>query len=818
MKSFELQNINTILNGVLFNNSEVEFSTIITDSRKISDFRNSLFIAIAGEQHDGHKYIQELYEKGVRCFILSKDVDYQKYTEAGFIKVSNTISALQLLASFKRNNFDIPIIGITGSNGKTIVKDWLYHILSPSLKITRSPKSYNSQIGVPLSLWLLNSETELGIFEAGISQTKEMALLERIIKPSIGILTNIGTAHQVNFTSFEEKAAEKAILFRNCETIIYNADCEVSSSQLLKLIDKKHISWSENNKGQVHIRKIIKKDELCEISLETNNTDFFFTIPFTDQGSIYNAITCFCSILALDIEPEVKILKRFESLPTIKMRLETIDAIHNSILINDSYNSDINSLEIALDYLNQKKANKKTFLIMSDILQSSEKESDLYSFISKIIKAKEISKFIGIGEALCNNKHLFPKDSNFYTNTDEFLNNIVYSDYQETAILLKAARSFKFEKISNKLQSKAHETVIEIDLNQMKSNLLYFKSLLKPETKMMVMVKAFSYGSGYQEVASLLQHNRIDYLAVAFSDEGVELRNGGIETPIMVMNPNSHSFKTMIEYNLEPEIYSISILQDLVTELSNTIISEFPIHIKLDTGMHRLGLTETEIDEFCAIINSSTKIKILSVFSHLAGSDNQDFDNFSKEQANVYLNMYDKICKLTKSAPKRHLLNSSGMIRFPQYHFDMVRLGIGLYGLMPDLADNLIPVSKFKSIISQIHYVKKGDSVSYNQSGKVNKDSIIATIPVGYADGLDRRLGNGNWQFIINSKIAKTIGDICMDMCMIDITNIVANEGDEVIIFDINNSIHKMAKALNTIPYEIVTRISQRVKRIYFEE
>jgi alanine racemase len=455
---------------------------------------------------------------------------------------------------------------------------------------------------------------------------------------------------------------------------------------------------------------------------------------------------------------------------------------------------------------------------MSDILQSSQNELELYKSVSKIVKEKKISRFIGIGESLSKTTQLFPENSKFYSNTDSFLSDIVYSDYSDTAILLKGARDFKFEKISNKLQSKNHETVIEIDLNLMKFNLQQFKSLLKPETKMMVMVKAFSYGSGYQEVASFLQHNRIDYLAVAFADEGVELRNGGIEIPIMVMNPSSHSFKTMIEYKLEPEIYSISILKELVKELRNSNIENFPIHIKLDTGMHRLGLMEADLEEFCTIIKDSKKINIASIFTHLSGSDSSSFDTFTNQQAEVFGKMYKHICKLSNSKPDRHLANSAGIIRFPEYHFEMVRLGIGLYGLIPELSNDLIPVSRFKSVISQIRNVSKGESVSYNRSGKIEKESVIATIPVGYADGLDRRLGNGNWEFIINEKSAKTVGDICMDMCMIDITGIDAKEGDEVLIFSEKNSINKMAKILKTIPYEVITGISQRVKRVYFEE
>jgi alanine racemase len=500
------------------------------------------------------------------------------------------------------------------------------------------------------------------------------------------------------------------------------------------------------------------------------------------------------------------------------MRLETIDGVHNSIIINDSYNSDINSLEIALDYLNRKKGNKESMLIMSDIHQSNEQETELCKTVAKILKDKKISNFVGIGEVLGRNKSIFPVGSQFYVNTDSFLDKSAMSAFYDKAVLLKGARDFKFEKISKRLQHKNHLSVVETDLNLMRQNLLHFKSILAPTTKMMVMVKAFSYGSGYREIAAFLQHNRIDYLAVAFADEGTELRQFGIETPVMVMNPNVQSLRTMIEYQLEPEIYSISLLKELAKELNDTNIIDFPIHVKLDTGMHRLGLVSEDIDKFCKTIEESGKIRIASIFSHLSGSDSATFDDFTHEQIRKFEEMYDKISKLTNSKPDRHILNSAGILRFPQYQLEMVRLGIGLYGLIPDLCNKLVPVSQFKSVISQIHKVNKDDTVSYNRSGKMNKDSLIATIPVGYADGLDRRLGNGKWNFVINGQSVPVVGDICMDMCMIDITGVDANEGDEVIIFGPQNSINEMSATLGTIPYEVITGISQRVKRVYFEE
>jgi len=498
------------------------------------------------------------------------------------------------------------------------------------------------------------------------------------------------------------------------------------------------------------------------------------------------------------------------------MRLDMIDGIHNSIIINDIYNSDINSLEIAIDYLNQKKGNKETVLILSDILQSYN-NLDTYKYVKELIQTKKINIFIGIGENLYQNRQLF-SDALLYKTTEDFLNQLDFNKFFDKAILIKGARNFEFEKITSKLQAKNHESTIEIDLSLIKQNLEYFKSCLKSNTKIMAMVKAFSYGNGYFEIANLLQFNRIDYLAVAFIDEGIELRERGITTSIMVMNPAIYALKSMLEFKLEPEIYSISILKELIKKLEHAGIKNFSVHIKIDTGMHRLGFVENEMQMLCEIINSTNSIKIASCFSHLAGSDNPKLDYFTEEQITRFSKCYEYICKNTKFKPDRHILNSAGIIRFPQYNFEMVRLGIGLYGLMPEICKKIFPVTVFKSIISQIHKIDKNETVSYSRSGKINRNSVIATVPVGYADGLNRKLGNGNWFFMINNQKAFTIGNICMDMCMVDITDIEANEGDEVIIFGQENSICKMAEILDTIPYEIITGISQRIKRIYSEE
>lgn len=819
MQTFSLKNISIALEGRLYGNDKNSFARITADSRNISDFKNVLFIAIPGQQHDGHKYIPELYSNGIRSFIISKKIDFSKFPEASFLLVKNSVRALQTLSQIKRAAYTKPLIAITGSNGKTIVKEWLYWLLSPFYKITRSPKSYNSQIGVPLSLWLLDEHTELAIIEAGISQPNEMKYLEEIIKPNIGLITNIGSAHQANFLNPQQKAHEKMQLFKNCKYVIVCKDDKYAFSQTDILNNFSGIiTWSVNDGADFVIKEVSVKNDFSEINIKYKKNSYNLSIPFTDKGSIQNAISCFCVLTTLDVIIDDKIINRFSNLPGIKMRLETFDGINNSIIINDAYNSDINSLEIALDYLNHKKGNKESMLVLSDILQSEEKEENLIRSVAKILADKKVDYFIGIGKTMIKYKNLLPPDSSFYATTDDFIENSGFSVFYNKAVLLKAARDYRFEKISNLLQLKNHLSIIETDLNLIRHNLLYFKSIIKTETKLMVMVKAFSYGSGYREIASFLQYNRVDYLAVAFVDEGIEIRQQGIETPIIVMNPNIHSIQTMIEYDLEPEIYSLTLLKEIVRELKNTDIQKFTVHVKLDTGMHRLGLVKDDLSEFIKIVKETEKIKIASVFSHLSASDKKEFDTFTHLQANRFNEMYDQIVSGISYKPDRHILNSSGIVRFPEYQYEMVRLGIGLYGLMAELNDKLLPVTQLKSVISQIHLVNNSETVSYNRSGKLKRTSLIATVPVGYADGLDRRLGNGNWYFMVNGRKAPLCGDICMDMCMIDITDIPAKENDEAIIFGPQNSILDMAQVLNTIPYEIITGISPRIKRIYIEE
>jgi Alr-MurF fusion protein len=821
MQKYSLKNIAEIIGGKLIGENTDNLTDLLTDSRNADVYtaESNIFFAIKGDNNDGHKFISELYKIGIRAFIINYKIDTDLYPKAGFVITDDSVTALQKIGKHNRNSYDIPVAGITGSNGKTIVKEWLYYLLMNNIKIVRSPQSYNSQIGVPLSLCLLQKDSQAGIFEAGISKRGEMKKLAEIIKPSLGIFTNIGNAHQQNFSSVQEKILEKIKLFIDAKYIVFPAD-EDSVARIIKnnLNTKIFYDWSYKGNAKINVISTESFSNTTKINLNYADKDYSLSIPYTDKGSIENAITCFCVITAWGYQDNPHIIKRFSSLPGIAMRLEIIEAKDNSSIINDSYNSDINSLRIALDYLNQKKANKKSVLILSDILQNSEDDESLYKTVAEMISNKNIDKLVGVGSAISSYKDLFPENSEFFPSTHALLADLPYKSFDNSCILLKAARSFEFERISKSLQQKSHKTRLETDLNLMKQNLDLFRKITGDSTKIMAVVKAFSYGNGYQETAVFLEHNRIDYLAVAFPDEGVELRKFGLKTPIMVMNPEQDAIPIMIQHKLEPEIYSLSLLKTFADYCDYNNIKSLNVHIKFDTGMHRLGIKNTEINELTDIINNSGKLNVVSVFSHLAGADKSEHDNFTRKQSDLFKKMNKEFTSKTESYPIRHILNSAGIIRFPEYHFDMVRLGIGLYGFEDSLSDELIPVSRFITNISQIHTLKKGETVGYNRNGELKQDSVIATIPVGYADGFDRRLGNGNWEVLINRNKAKTIGDVCMDMCMIDISGIAADEGDEVEIFGTHNSVRLMAEKLGTISYEIITGISERVKRVYLRE
>lgn len=812
---------------ILQHADDAVMSDLLTDSRKIVSPASSLFFAIKGDRRDGHDFIQDLHHIGVRNFVVANKEVVSKFSDSNFIVCDQPLMALQKLAAFHRSKFNFPVIAITGSNGKTIVKEWLYQLLREDYHIVRSPKSYNSQIGVPLSVWQMKSDNDLAIFEAGISQTGEMKSLEAIIRPDTGIFTNIGSAHDENFGSTEEKIKEKLLLFINCKALVYCKDYQ----QIHDLIgdgitlpgQRTYFTWSRKVKADLQIGRISKGNGETEIQGIFKNRFINIHIPFSDDASIENAILCWAYMLFLNYDQDV-IAERMSLLSPVAMRLEMKEGINQCSIINDSYNSDLGSLTIALDFLNQQKQHAKRTVILSDILQSGKDERALYESVSELLTKKGVNRLIGIGTAINRQQDLFPMEKRFFLSTEEFLKSYSGNWFSHETILLKGARMFGFEQISKVLQQKAHETVLEINLNAVVHNLNYYRSRLKPETQIMVMVKAFSYGSGSFEISNMLQFHHVDYLAVAYADEGVELRKGGITLPIMVMNPEEQSFETMVNYKLEPEIYSFRVLQqfsDLLKRKSEELQgARFPIHLKIDTGMHRLGFDEQDINELVVRIRNNRYLKIAGIFSHLAASDEAMHDGFTKQQAEQFKKMADQIASHFSYKICQHLLNSAGIIRFPEYQFDMVRLGIGLHGIAasPHEQKHLQMVATLKTTISQIKTVKANDSIGYSRRGMVQRDSQIATVAIGYADGLNRRLGNGVGSMLVQGKKCPIVGSVCMDMTMLDITDVEAKEGDEVIVFGPGYTILDMAKDLGTIPYEVLTAVSQRVKRVYFHE
>lgn len=816
-----LKKIAGIVGGKIYGNREAIVSDLLYDSRRIISPSGSLFFALVGERQNGHNHIDELYRNNVRSFVVSQLPDgIKKYKDAGFILVSNTLSALQKLAEYNRNLFKGKLISITGSNGKTITKEWAFQILSGKYNIVRSPRSFNSQIGVPLSLWLLEQKTEIGIIEAGISKPGEMKKLEKIIKPDIGIITNIGEAHQQNFSSLAQKVDEKLMLFKNTPVIIYCSDHKLIDERI-KASDhgnkKEIITWSKDKNADLRITRIAVKKKKTDIKAEFRGASKEITIPFVDDASIENACHVWCLALYLDLEKE-SLVKAMASLDPVAMRLEQKKGINNCTLVNDAYNSDLGSLSIALDFLNLQNQNRKKTLILSDIIQSGRVQEELYHEVSNLIQAKGIDRLIGIGVAISKHEELFSGEKYFYSSTSEFITGFKPENFMDEAILLKGARDFRFEDISEILEKQSHQTVLEIDLNAIVHNLNYFRSKIKPDTRIMVMVKAFSYGSGSYEIANMLQYQNIDYLAVACSDEGVELRKAGISLPIIVMNPRKNNFESMIRYNLEPEIYSFSILKEFLENLKRSGFSSFPFHIKLDTGMHRLGFLPGEIRALIKKLLSNPELYVKSVFTHLAASDEPEHDSFTDKQIRLFEELSERIIKNFDYPILRHILNSAGIERHSRHMFDMVRLGIGLYGISSHSPGELMNIGTFKTTISQVKQIPANHSVGYGRKGIEPYTRIIAILPVGYADGLDRRFGNGVGKCYTKGKLVPFVGNICMDMCMIDVTGIGSKVGDEVEIFGKHNPVTTLAKKIDTIPYEILTGISERVKRIYFHE
>ncbi len=822
---YTIDEIAEIVSGKLFINalSENKITDLLTDSRNINHAAGSLFFAIKGERQDGSRFIEDLYNLGVRNFIITDYSPNLQSLKANFIVVEDSLASLQILTAAHRKRFSIPVIGITGSNGKTIVKEWIYQLLRVDKNIVRSPKSYNSQIGVPLSVWRMNDDHQLAIFEAGISLPDEMHKLEEIIHPTYGIFTNIGSAHDENFESEEQKIKEKLQLFRGIDVLVYCKDypslqkeIEVFAFTSPKI---KLFAWSRRSRADLQVGRITRNGDETEIQAVYENNFINIRIPFTDDASIENAILCWVLLLAMGYSHET-IRERMLFLSPVAMRLEMKTGINNCSVINDSYNSDIGSLRIALDFLNQQKQHSKRTVILSDILQSGKNEENLYNEVAGLLQAKGVDLLIGIGPAISRQQNVFSLSKKFFLSTEDFLRDFSPAEFHDETILLKGARLFGFEKISKVLQQKAHETVLEINLNALVHNLNYYRSRLKPETKIMAMVKATSYGSGSFEIANVLQYHNVDYLAVAYTDEGIELRKAGITLPIMIMNPEIMSFELMLRHKLEPEIYNFRLLNQLQDVLKKHEGDPIKIHIKLDTGMHRLGFGEEDINELVVRLNNNRHISVQSIFSHLSSSDESEHDGFTNIQIQRFKEMSTKISQNFMYPIMRHLLNSSGIFRFNEAQFEMVRIGIGLYGFSSTAYEqhHLQHVATLKTAISQIRNVSANETISYNRKGKLKRDAVIATVAIGYADGINRRLGNGKGKMLVNGKLAPIVGNVCMDMCMLDITDVKAQEGDEVIVFGSDYPVTIMSEAIGTIPYEVLVNVSQRVKRVYFQE
>ena len=821
MTIYSLGKIAEITGGIQAGETNITIQQLLIDSRSSAVSPFSLFFAITGRNHNGHLYITELYQRGVRAFVISEpEGQFQNLAGAGFVLVKDTLQALQELACFHRKQYSCPVVAISGSNGKTIIKEWLYHCLSEKFQITRSPKSYNSQVGVPLSLMLMDEHTGMGIFEAGISFPGEMQRLQHMIQPDAGIITNIGEAHQENFKDLEQKAGEKLKLFYSCHTLICCYDHLILNKiikQTPELAGVRLFGWSVNGKGDVSITDVRRYADKTLLKACYENQTLDITIPFTDGASFENAMHCLAFMVWLDTDAAT-IQSKLGQLPPVAMRLEQKSAINGCTLINDSYNSDFNSLSIALEVLNQQIQHARKTLVLSDILQTGKRQDELYRNVASLVREKGVNRIIGIGRSMVNYSGLFTIPGQFYENTESFLASLNPEEFNNEAILIKGSRQFEFEKITALLEQKKHTTRIEINLNALVHNLNHFRSLLKPGTKTMVMVKALSYGSGRHEIASILQFQRIDYLGVAFADEGVSLRQAGITLPILVMNSEPESFDTMIRYRLEPEIYSFRVMEMFHKAVIRNQEIDYPVHIKLDSGMHRMGFLPVETEQLCKDINRHRNIKICSIFSHLAGSEEEIHDSFTGSQIDTFRQISERIINAVGYPVIRHILNSSGIERFPEAQFDMVRLGIGLYGVSSVDPTRLQTVSTLKSTILQIKPVEAGETVGYGRSGKLEKPSQIAVVPIGYGDGLNRRLGNGKGRFLVRENLVPVVGNICMDMTMLDVTDTGAQEGDEVIIFGNYPSVMTLAADLDTIPYEVLTGISERVKRVYIHE
>ena len=810
-----------IVKGNLTGHPELVVTELVTDTRQLSFSEGLIFFALKGKNHDGHNFIDNLYKKGIRSFVVERLPEKtERYSEAAFIVTGNTVEALQLMASYKRKAFKSPVIAVTGSAGKTVVKEWLADILGFTTSVIRSPKSYNSQIGVPLSVWKLDDKYKLGIFEAGISMPGEMSKLQQVIDPDIGVITNIGDAHRENFSDNKAKVDEKLKLFINSSLIVYCRDYELIHESILNndiLKSKKLVDWScENTGAKIFVKKSSLPGGHTGIRISFNDITNDFEIPFSDRASVENAITVAAVCLTLGTAADI-ISKGIAGLVSVAMRMEMKSGINNCQLIEDYYNSDPGSLGMALEYLKSQNG-RETTLILSDFVQSGRDEKELYGEVARLVKKTGIKKFMGIGNALVRNCSLFDIGARFFYTTEEFVNSFRSVDFRNEIILLKGARIYEFEKIGKLLEQQIHQTVLEVNLDAISHNLNEFRNHLNPGTRIMAMVKAFAYGAGPAEISALLEYHRVSYLAVAYADEGVELRNSGVTLPVMVLNPDPSASELLIKYSLEPEIYSLLSFEQFTSVASRHGLINYPVHIKIDTGMHRLGFMPEDIDSLAKRIKNQECVRIVSVFSHLAASEEPALDHFSHHQVEVFLKSVHQIQDVVGYTFLRHILNSSGIIRFPQYQFEMVRPGIGMYGVGHFEGLLLKTAGCFKTRISQIKKIKAGEPVGYGCADVSEDERIIAILPVGYADGLNRKLGNKNGNLYIKGARVPIIGNICMDMCMADITGMNAETGDEAEIFGEKISIDEIAAKCQTIPYEILTSIPKRVKRVFFRE
>ena len=825
--NYTIEKITTLIGARRIGTADAKIGWLLTDSRSLCFPEETLFFALKSARNDGHRYIEDLYRRGVRNFVVESNSKFSVLNSqlegANFLVVPSPLEALQRLAERHRDEFDCPIVGITGSNGKTMVKEWLYQLLSPQMTVTRSPKSYNSQIGVPLSIWLLNDQTQVGLFEAGISEPGEMDALHDIIQPTIGVLTSLGAAHQENFRSLEEKCMEKLQLFKGAKVIAYNSDDDIVSRCIRRSgYQGEKIGWSrENISAPLYIEQVTSETSSTRVSYIYKGSRGEYQLPFYDEASLQCSFACAAIALYLGVAPD-QLAERMMTLEPVAMRLEVKEGQRGCTLINDSYNSDINSLGIALDFMSRRVNDPCRFtLVLSDIFQSGMPPVELYREVSSLCQKRNISKLIGIGPNITSQRAVFSVgEEYFFATTDDFLHSDVLRHLHDEVVLIKGARPFGFDRITERLEQKVHETILEVNLNALVDNLNYYRSFMKPETKLVCMVKADAYGAGAVEVAKTLQDHRVDYLAVAVADEGVTLRRHGITQNIMIMNPEMTAFKTMFDYDLEPEVYSFRLMDALIQAAEKQGITGWPVHIKLDTGMHRLGFDpEKDMDALIHRLQHQNAIIPRSVFSHFVGSDSVDFDRFSAEQFRKFDTASAKLQAAFSHKILRHICNSAGIVHFPERHLDMCRLGLGLYGYDPMGADApLRPVSTLKTTILQLRHVPKEETVGYSRKGILKRDSLIAAIPIGYADGLSRHLGRGAGYCLVNGQKAPYVGNICMDVAMIDVTDIPCQEGDSVEIFGDHLPVDVLSNVLDTIPYEVLTAVSGRVKKVYFQD